>query len=86
MLSADPLPQSRRRLDGADNATGFGIKPRYSHHLLVTLDRNSLRRGYCSSSRWVLKKKLGVIPLDTLRMQTTLVVPAIGMGLLAGTQ
>ena len=33
-----------------------------------------------------LEKKLGVIPLDTLRMQTTLVVSAIGMGLLAGTQ
>jgi hypothetical protein len=38
MLSADPLPNHVGTLDGADNATGFGIKPRYSHHLLVTLD------------------------------------------------
>jgi hypothetical protein len=38
MLSADPLPKSYYRAECAVNATGFGIKPRSSHHLLVTLD------------------------------------------------
>jgi hypothetical protein len=38
MLSADPLPIHVGALDGADKATGIGITPRYSHHLLVTLD------------------------------------------------
>jgi DDE superfamily endonuclease len=31
-------PNHISALDGADNATGFGIKPRSSHHLFVTLD------------------------------------------------
>jgi hypothetical protein len=32
------LPNHVIALDGAVNATGFEIKPRSSHHLLVTLD------------------------------------------------
>jgi hypothetical protein len=33
-----PCPNHVGALDGADKATGFGINPRYSHHLLVTID------------------------------------------------
>jgi hypothetical protein len=54
MLSADPLPNHVIALDGTVNVTGFEIKPRSSHHLLVTLD------SFCSP--WPLTMSAVVTP------------------------
>lgn len=76
---------------GTDPAVGYieqplrDLQPGMPPEQLAMLAR-SLFSAVHGIITLVLEKILGVIPLDTLRMQTTLVVSAIGMGLLAGTQ